>query len=62
MTARQIGSRTPTAPLARFLAYMEGITGIFYTTILVASLIGMRLAGFSESIGHSSDDRENTGK
>lgn len=62
LTTIGYGDITPTAPLARFLAYMEGITGIFYTTILVASLIGMRLAGFSESIGHSSDDRENTGK
>ena len=30
-----------------FLAYMQAITGIFYTTVLVASLIGMQLAHYS---------------
>jgi hypothetical protein len=29
------------------MAYLEAITGIFYTTVLVASLIGMRLAHHS---------------
>ena len=39
------GDIAPAQPLARFLAYMEAVTGIFYTTVLVASLIGIRLAG-----------------
>jgi len=45
LTTVGYGDITPEQPVARFLAYMEGITGIFYTTILVASLIGVRLAG-----------------
>jgi len=44
LTTVGYGDITPEQPVARFLAYMEGITGIFYTTILVASLIGVRLA------------------
>jgi voltage-gated potassium channel len=45
LTTTGYGDITPEQPVARFLAYMESITGIFYTTILVASLIGVRLAG-----------------
>jgi voltage-gated potassium channel Kch len=45
LTTVGYGDITPEQPVARFLAYMEGITSIFYTTILVASLIGVRLAG-----------------
>ena len=45
LTTVGYGDITPEQPVARFLAFMEGITGIFYTTILVASLIGVRLAG-----------------
>lgn len=44
LTTVGYGDITPEQPVARFLAFMEGITGIFYTTILVASLIGVRLA------------------
>ena len=44
LTTLGYGDITPDQPLVRFLAYMEAITGIFYTTILVASLIGVRLA------------------
>jgi voltage-gated potassium channel len=40
------GDITPAQPVARFFAYMESITGIFYTTVLVASLIGIRLANY----------------
>jgi len=47
LTTVGYGDITPEQPVARFLAYMEGITSIFYTTILVASLIGVRLAGGS---------------
>ena len=48
LTTVGYGDITPEQPVARFLAFMEGITGIFYTTILVASLIGVRLAGAPE--------------
>ena len=44
LTTLGYGDITPEQPLARFLAYSESIAGIFYTTILVASLIGVRLA------------------
>jgi voltage-gated potassium channel len=49
LTTVGYGDITPEQPVARFLAYMEGLTGIFYTTILVASLIGVRLAGNPEA-------------
>ena len=39
------GEITPVFPVARFLAYMEAITGQFYIAILVASLIGIRISG-----------------
>ena len=55
LTTLGYGDITPQQPLAQFLAYMEAITGIFYTTILVASLIGMRLAHYGEGI--SKQDR-----
>ena len=44
LTTLGYGDITPEQPLARFLAYSESIAGIFYTTILVASLIGVRLS------------------
>jgi hypothetical protein len=50
LTTLGYGDITPQLPLARFLAFMEAITGVFYTTILVASLIGMRLAHYSEKL------------
>jgi voltage-gated potassium channel len=46
LTTLGYGDITPNEPLARFMAYMESITGIFYTTVLVASLIGVRLASY----------------
>ena len=46
LTTLGYGDITPDQPLVRFLAYIESITGIFYTTVLVASLIGVRLAAF----------------
>jgi voltage-gated potassium channel len=46
LTTLGYGDITPAQPVARFLAYMESITGIFYTTVLVASLIGIRLASY----------------
>ena len=39
------GEITPVGPIARTLATLEAVTGIFYTTVLVASLIGIRLSG-----------------
>ena len=56
MTTLGYGDITPIQPLARFLAYMEAITGVFYTTVLVASLIGMRLAAFNASEGGSAKE------
>jgi hypothetical protein len=53
LTTLGYGDITPQQPLAQFLAYMEAITGIFYTTVLVASLIGMRLAHYSEGISQT---------
>lgn len=50
LTTLGYGDITPQLPLARFMALMQAITGIFYTTILVASLIGMRLAQHSEKL------------
>lgn len=45
LTTLGYGDISPAQPVARFLAYMEAVTGIFYTTVLVASLIGIRLSG-----------------
>jgi hypothetical protein len=45
LTTLGYGDITPNQPLVRFLAYMEAVTGVFYMAILVASLIGIRLAG-----------------
>ena len=44
LTTLGYGDITPEQPITRFLAYMEAVAGIFYTTVLVASLIGMQLA------------------
>ncbi len=49
LTTLGYGDITPEQPVARFMAYMESVTGIFYTTVLVASLIGIRLAGVDSS-------------
>jgi len=46
LTTLGYGDITPLAPMARFLAYMQAVVGVFYTTVLVASLIGLRLANF----------------
>jgi len=58
LTTIGYGDIAPQQPVARFLAYMEAITGMFYTTILVASLIGVRLA--SKTVPENDDqEREN---
>ena len=49
LTTLGYGDITPASPLTRFLAYMEAAIGVFYTTVLVASLIGLRLAGYTST-------------
>jgi hypothetical protein len=44
LTTLGYGDITPVAPFARFLVYMEAVAGQFYMTILVASLVGMRIS------------------
>lgn len=58
LTTIGYGDITPEQSVARFLAYMEGITSIFYTAILVASLIGVRMASYSEP-ENENQEREN---
>jgi hypothetical protein len=55
LTTLGYGDITPAQPMTQFLAYMEAIAGIFYTTVLVASLIGMQLAGRSTREGYSAE-------
>ncbi len=45
LTTLGYGDISPIQPVARFLVYMEAIVGIFYTAILVASLVGARMSG-----------------
>lgn len=44
LTTLGYGDISPVTPLARFLVYMEAIVGVFYTAILVASLVGVRIS------------------
>jgi len=44
LTTLGYGDITPVAPFARFLVYMEAVAGQFFMTILVASLVGMRIS------------------
>jgi len=46
LTTLGYGDVTPAVPLTRFLAYFEATVGIFYTTVLIASLVGLRLAAY----------------
>jgi voltage-gated potassium channel len=48
LTTLGYGDIAPIAPLARFLAYMEAIVGVFYIAILVASLIGTSITQSKE--------------
>lgn len=50
LTTLGYGDITPQQPLAQFFAYAEAIAGIFYTTVLVASLIGMQLAAHTRKL------------
>ena len=58
LTTLGYGDITPVQPLTRFLAYMEAITGIFFTTVLVASLIGLRLASYRPGSTESPRDED----
>ena len=49
LTTLGYGDITPAGQVTRFLAYTEAMVGVFYTTILVASLIGLRLSGYRPS-------------
>jgi len=51
LTTLGYGDITPVQPLARYFAYMQAVTGQFYTAILVASLIGVRLADRNKEAG-----------
>jgi len=55
LTTLGYGDITPAAPITRFLAYMEALVGIFYTTVLVASLIGLRLSGYHRELPKNTD-------
>jgi voltage-gated potassium channel len=44
ITTLGFGDISPAQPLARYLTYLEAVTGQFYIAILVASLIGVRLS------------------
>jgi len=44
MTTLGFGDISPVQPLARYLTYLEAVTGQFYIAILVASLIGVKLS------------------
>jgi len=44
LTTLGYGDISPISPITRFLAYMEAVVGIFYTAILVASLIGASMS------------------
>jgi hypothetical protein len=44
LTTLGYGDITPILPIARFLVFMEAIVGVFYMAVLVASLIGVRMA------------------
>lgn len=49
LTTLGYGDISPAQPITQFLAYMEAVTGVFYMAVLVASLIGIRLAGAAPS-------------
>jgi voltage-gated potassium channel len=45
LTTLGYGDISPAQPLARYLAYMEAVTGQFYVAIVIASLIGGSVSG-----------------
>ncbi len=44
LTTLGFGDLLPVSPLARFLVYMEAVTGVFYMAIVVSSLVGARMS------------------
>jgi len=50
MTTLGFGDISPNLPVARFLVYLEAIIGQFYMAILVASLVGSRMASLSSKV------------
>ena len=44
LTTLGFGDMLPISPLARFLVYMEAVTGVFYMAIVVSSLVGAKMA------------------
>ena len=57
LTTLGYGEITPAAPITRFFAMMEAVVGVFYMAVLVASLIGIRLA--SVETGRPEEQIEN---
>ena len=43
LTTLGYGDILPRDPLARFLAYLEAVTGVFYLAIVVASLVSIAI-------------------
>ncbi len=44
LTTLGYGDLLPISPIAKFLAYMEAIVGVFYMAIFVSSLVGARMS------------------
>lgn len=57
LTTLGYGDIGPVAPLARFLAFMEAMLGQLYIAIVVASLVGIRIAGYPEADENLSGNR-----
>ena len=53
MTTLGYGDISPALPLARFLAYLEAVMGLFYIAVMVASLVGVRVA--SHPLSHKKE-------
>lgn len=47
LTTLGYGDVSPVLPVARFLAYIEALMGQFYIAVMVASLVGVRIASLS---------------
>ncbi len=47
LTTLGYGDISPALPVAQFLAYTEALMGQFYIAVMVASLVGVRIASFS---------------
>jgi voltage-gated potassium channel Kch len=55
LTTLGYGDITPAGQVTCFLAYTEAMVGVFYTTILVASLIGLHLSGLQSDKTNNPD-------